>query len=702
MKKQYVPKTLTEFLSESKSIPLKRKYGERPTIFAGTNAPLRNQVLSFVAESGSVSKIELKKFILGLKEGGSTPAAANMFLKRNARYFVAESRNGITRFKLSNLGQRLVNRFAPGVNTSLSESDENQKRKLSEVFVEDEQIDGSYENKDTSDFEVPDEEIEADTVDGTGPAAEVDFEDDRFDEPEGEEKEDEGENFEYEEDDEKIVLTYYKNKPEAEEDEVPKPEETEVIEPEGEEVEEPEIEDEDEDEDYADEEIEEGSGRPREESRKFDFKDRGRPGINDVDESAKVTRAQFVSHNLTGKKSPNLGGKLDPKLHNLLTDKQDKDESELDNIENELTESVKDKMKRIIENLKDRSELKESKLNEAYDKFDVAQTLTTMLEGDDVEFEPLDSDDSVWQQIGLPNFPEHAPDDIEGFLEKMPDSKFRFIARKLTELGFLNESLKESKLNEAEPSEADELKDTDLDSINLEDNPEEKPEGDETATNLDGEVEKVEITEFILTVDDVDAAISDLEELGVTAERVPIEPKEQEVPPAVEEPESTEEPAKGEEDLDLDAEEKPELSDEEKQVKTAKESLEAFVKANYLNEGDEDQKPEDLGTSDELGLGDQGAEATELEDKPEELTEPTTEFEENKIKVKAEDWDILKGYLEGKGVDVKEMFGGDIETEEVEENPEGEEAETTSEEVPDEEIDFSGISDEDETKIEEK
>jgi hypothetical protein len=103
MKKTYVPKTLNEFLSESKSIPLKRKYGERPAVIAGANAPLRNQVLSFVAESGSVSKRELKQFILGLKEGGSTVAAANMFIKRNSQYFITENKGDVTYFRLSNI-----------------------------------------------------------------------------------------------------------------------------------------------------------------------------------------------------------------------------------------------------------------------------------------------------------------------------------------------------------------------------------------------------------------------------------------------------------------------------------------------------------------------------------------------------------------------------------------------------------------------
>jgi hypothetical protein len=43
-KKSYVPVTLNEFLNESKSITLKRKYGERQPVVVGANAPLRNSL----------------------------------------------------------------------------------------------------------------------------------------------------------------------------------------------------------------------------------------------------------------------------------------------------------------------------------------------------------------------------------------------------------------------------------------------------------------------------------------------------------------------------------------------------------------------------------------------------------------------------------------------------------------------------------
>ena len=445
MKKQYVPRTLTEFISESNSITLKRKYtSERPAITVGANAPLRNQVLSFVAENASVSKSDLKQYILGLREGGATVASANMFIKRNARYFVTESLNGVTYFKLSNLGQRLVNQFAPKQETNVSESFRNCRKSLNEKF-EDPDV-----NRELDD-EVPDD-IEADDIDGEGPAENIEFDT----ETEDNVQQDSGDDFEYKEDDEKIVLTYYKNDKGAElpEDEVPKSK------------------------DLDDEDLDDDTGYNK---RKFDFKDKGRPGLTDMDES---TKAQFVSHALAGKKSSRLGGKLDPKLHNLLDDNEDKDENELK--ENEAR--IK-RMKKIIENLKNKNQ--------------------------------------------------------------------------------------DESLNEAD--ESDELADADLDTIDTGDEVETETD-DDTATTLDGEenMEEVEITEFIITVDDVDSAIDELTELGVMAERVPVEALVEEVPAPEEEPAPeeapVEAPAEGEE-----------AAPAEPEAEAQKEAFKKFV-AGILNE----------------------------------------------------------------------------------------------------------------------
>jgi hypothetical protein len=606
MSKTYVSRTLNDFLSESKSITLKRKYGERPTITAGTNAPLRNQVLCYVAESDTVDKRDLKAFILGLKEdGAATVAAANMFLKRNAKYFITESKGGVTYFKLSNLGRRLVNQFVPTQETNVSESaTANVRRKLNERFVEDEQVDGKSEPRSGDDDfgagafaginpdDIPEDgegELPVDDEDShfEGPLPDLNaLHDDGSPREEGEPAEDlEAKVAELEARIAELEAQLGEGEKEPEESDsiahlvadkidIDEPEEGEEVEPEEEEPES--------DEEVSEEEnpeVDEEAERPEEPFRDHDFEDKGRPGLEDMDES--------------------------------------------------LSERRKSRMEQIIENLK----AKRNELNEA----------------------------------------------------------------------------------DVKPEETDELTDDDLGDVKLDDEGEEDEPEPGAETDKDGdEVEKVEITEFIITVENVDEAIDELEERGVTAERVPVEPKEEEVPQDTEEPEEPEEEKpEGEEEKSEEGGEDLDLDLGTPDDKAAKESLRAFVLANYSNineaedEDEDKEKPEgdeDAGASDELSLGDQGEDAKELDDQPEggdELTEPTTEFEENKIKVKAEDWEVLKGWLEEKGVDVQEMFGGEIETQEI--DPEAEasdvDGEGAAEEISDDDIDFSGIGDKDDTKV---
>ena len=71
---------------------------------------------------------------------------------------------------------------------------------------------------------------------------------------------------------------------------------------------------------------------------------------------------------------------------------------------------------------------------------------------------------------------------------------------------------------------------------------------------------------------------------------------------------------------------------------------------------------------------------------------------EGQIKVSADNWEALKGWLEGKGVDVAEMFGGEIEVEDGEEEAEEgeeEEVEGEAEETEGEEEEVEGEEAED-------
>jgi len=75
--------------------------------------------------------------------------------------------------------------------------------------------------------------------------------------------------------------------------------------------------------------------------------------------------------------------------------------------------------------------------NEDYDRFGVAQSLTTLLQGDGVDFEPLDENDPLWTKLGLTDFPVNPPEDIEDFVENLSDDQFNIIKDILNEEGYL-------------------------------------------------------------------------------------------------------------------------------------------------------------------------------------------------------------------------------------------------------------------------
>jgi len=130
MKQQtYVPVTLDQYLNESKTITLKRGYGENKPVVVGSSAPIRNQILAYVAENQRVPKGDLKRFIAGLNEGSRNPnASAIMWLKRNAQFFVMESKEGQTFFKLSPIGKRLADRFVNVPSPALTEKKKEGKK----------------------------------------------------------------------------------------------------------------------------------------------------------------------------------------------------------------------------------------------------------------------------------------------------------------------------------------------------------------------------------------------------------------------------------------------------------------------------------------------------------------------------------------------------------------------------------------------
>ena len=428
--KTYVPTTLDQYINESKSITLKRGYRGQNPVVVGANAPVRNQILSYVAEGVKVGASDLKKFIAGLNETNANPsAAANMWLRRNGKYFITESKGGKTFFKLSTLGQRLVNSFSsPG---SLSEG---KKAKI-------------------------------------------------------------------------------------------------------------------------------------EEKKKYDFKDpkTGEPGITDDEEEVdEACSKKNESKEANAKKlDRNLGGKLDPKLHNLLTKDQDKDENELKGFDKEISEASgmsserKARIEAIIENIKSRTQ---KPVNEAEEADEEVEDAMADDDGgsDELSFDDLDlsGEDGEEAEAGA----EEAKDDAE---------------------------------------------DAELDAEDAED----------VADDVDVD-DKVEITEFIITVDDVDSAIAELKELGVDAKKV--------------------------------------LADDS------------------VNEAEE------VDVEDEVDVDD-------------ESDEDTGDYKDDEISVEADNWEALRGWLEDKGVDVEEMFGGEIEVEDIDD--EGDLEDLDLEDEGGEDLDLEGGED---------
>jgi hypothetical protein len=462
MKRNYVPTTLDQYINESKSITLKRGYKGQSPVVVGANAPIRNQILAYVAEGVRVGASDLKKFIAGLNETNANPnAAANMWLRRNGKFFIAENKGGKTYFKLSSLGQRLVNSF--GSSEQVSESE---KAKLQE-------------------------------------------------------------------------------------------------------------------------------------KKKYDFKDpkTGDPGIvDDEEEEIEEACGKTLESVDPGKKAKaNLGGRLDPKLHNMLTKDQDKDDGELDGFEKEITEGKegisserKARIEAIIENIKAR---KKSALNEA--------------EEEEKEEESEEKEEGSEDELSF--------DDLDLSGEEGEDGE---------------------KAEGEEEEDVDVDVDADVD-VDVDDDSE---EGEEE----DGEDEKVEITEFILTVDDVDSALTELEELGVDAEKV--------VDPEGEPAEGEEESYKDDEisvdaedwdklkgwleDKGVDVEEmfggEIEVEDVEDEDLEGEEDLED-LDVELEDESDEDESgEEDLDLDMDLDIeGEEGAEELEMEEEEPEVEESLTGMEKH-------------------------------------------------------------------------
>lgn len=95
-----------EFLNEAKVV-VKRKYTDtHPEKSVSNRAPIRERVLSFVSEKGSVTRQELMEFLSSMNEetGGNT---SRKWLTKNPTLFVIKEKNGVKTYNLSSYGKKV-------------------------------------------------------------------------------------------------------------------------------------------------------------------------------------------------------------------------------------------------------------------------------------------------------------------------------------------------------------------------------------------------------------------------------------------------------------------------------------------------------------------------------------------------------------------------------------------------------------------
>lgn len=650
--KKYLNTSLSDFIKESKTVQLKRQYKNNPSIVVESAAPVRNKVIEFIKEHKAVSKNVLRKFIkenFSYKNPNTANAAITQWIKRNDKFFITESKGGVEIIKLSSLGNKLYESINEGCNCTnpktkrptrnLIESSKHPKgrtRKLNEWFDDENDMDdedyedmeqereflNNYTKGDKSistirretEF-IPDEEDE-----------EIEHYDDNYsefeDEPESEEWSDDFFEEEWNEDEEWID------------------DEDDTLEPE------------------------------QEEDVPYDFidKKRGYPrmGINDntVEESddeddffEKYGEENYDENGLERDEYGEHTGRFDHSRDRFNADDEDVNEDDGSDVDETVSEELED------EYFEDDSQITFEFNNddpnsefpcitvsamdeeEAKDKFN--STFGDILNVDEYSCTSCDED--------MDDFDEDIEEsDVDS--AQIPELTESRKARLRKVINEMTKSNSKSKLNEEELKDEDdeELSDDDDDmdalfsSIKSEDdNKDLDTETTDTDTdNIDSDEEddRVEITEFILSVDDPEAAIAELSEIGVEAELVE------------DETEDTEDVE------DTDTEDVEDLDNED----------------NTDLEDTDTEDVEDLDTNESA------------------KTKKSKKLNEGEIRVSVDNWDALRGWLEEKGVDVDELLGGEIEVE-TEEDEDLTDEDTDAEDFEDEDdiVDFED-SDEDE------
>jgi len=104
-----------EFVSEG-HIVVKRKYTDaHPEKKVGNKAPIREKILSFLAEQGKVNKEQMMEFINGLNEesGGTT---SRKWLNKNTHLVSVTTKNEEKTYSLTKLGRKLHEKIVKTAN----------------------------------------------------------------------------------------------------------------------------------------------------------------------------------------------------------------------------------------------------------------------------------------------------------------------------------------------------------------------------------------------------------------------------------------------------------------------------------------------------------------------------------------------------------------------------------------------------------
>ncbi len=97
-----------ENINEAKKVSIKRKYTDsHPSINVQNYAPVREKVLSFIGEKGTVDHKQILEFLRGMNEQHSKKTSMR-WVKRNSKYIKEYESKGTKNYKLTELGKRVL------------------------------------------------------------------------------------------------------------------------------------------------------------------------------------------------------------------------------------------------------------------------------------------------------------------------------------------------------------------------------------------------------------------------------------------------------------------------------------------------------------------------------------------------------------------------------------------------------------------